>query len=119
MKLIYRLCIFKIVLLYKDKNPWIKDLPVFAKFVIETDSGYIQVLFKRSRRHDMDNKSFVHKYIVEFDPVNELEYKNTLLKDSVIMVIKVVLVKVHPDILAEVLYDVFVKTYIKYGKMSK
>jgi hypothetical protein len=123
LKKIYKFCIFRVVVLDKDKNPWINNLKVFCQVRILTDHGPFVFIFKKDRRHRDSEILTIENFIVELDVPENIKLTQTHLKTKFIMVVKVILLKIDPEILAEVLMDIYIKTLINlhskdnpYGK---
>jgi hypothetical protein len=113
MKKLYSLFIVKIVILDRNENKWIDKLELFAKIDVQTDKGDFVFLFKRDRRQSKNNSMPIKTYITELDIPDTVTLKNTAIADKFVVVIKVALFEVCPEILSKLLMDIYLTAFLK------
>ena len=114
MKRFYKLFVIRVSILDKADNVWINKLETFANINMHTDKGDFTFIFKSDRRDRRDGQSNpIMTYIVELDLPNSITIKDPAITDSFVAVVKVVLFKPNPEILAQLLMDLYVDAFVK------
>lgn len=114
LKRIYKLLIIKVVIMDKVTSKWIDKLELFATITIHTDKGDFKFLFKRDRRLMSREENIpIKTYIAELDVPQGVTLKDNSITDKFVSVIKVALFEINPDIMAQVLLDIYLKMFLK------
>jgi hypothetical protein len=122
LKFIYKLLIYKIVLLDKTNVVNINRLKEFSSLTVKTTHGDFTFRFledRRSRARKLHEK-YVKVFTVEVEVPSG---SNDILKElnnKLLMVIKIMFIKIDYKVIAEILFDLCLAEYIRYiNKTSK
>jgi hypothetical protein len=119
LKILYRLLIFKIIIVDRSNFAIYSKLNTFCELEIDSNMGVIKFIFKEDRRkkkRDLDNILLINNFLVELKVPDDIIVRKQDINEKVIIVIKFMLFKVDYPILAEVLLDIYLNSIIKYFK---
>jgi len=117
LKYLYKLLIFKVIILDKDKFTHYEKLNTFCEYEIESNKGKFVFIFKEDRRKHprskMDSILMLNSYLVELKIPPNLELKRTEISDKIIIVIKLVIFSINYKVLSEILLDLYINAIVK------
>lgn len=122
LKFIYKNLIIRVVILDKNNFAHYDKLRVFSVIEINTNRGPIKFIFKEDRRNSKVKNSwpFIKTFVVEIEIDDGIEVKHDFIKDKIVIVTKVVVIGINYKVLAHVLFDIYIDTFLKeYNKISK
>jgi len=116
LKRIYKLLIFRIVLLDKTSVKHYDVLETFCEIDLKTDKGIFKFQFKkdrRKRRNSREKIPSINTYLIELIVPETIVPKTDLLKNKIVVVVKVALFNVDYKILTELLMDLYLNEILK------
>lgn len=115
LKRLYKLFVFRTVILNKDANDRCSKLNTFCSLDVETNQGTFTFVFKEDRRHK--NRAGIPGTMLKNHLV-ELRIPDTVMKsingieDHVLLVVNVILFKTDYRVLTDVLMEVYLDTIL-------
>jgi len=119
LKVLYKLLIFKVILIDRTNRKPQDTLKTFCEYEIMSNMGLIRFIFKedyRKRRRKINDILFLNSFLVELKIPDEIVAKRDDVNNKAIVVIKLIIIKVNYEILAEVLLDTYIDNILKYIK---
>lgn len=112
LKLYYRMMIFSVYSIPKERFHGYHKLGTIAKCQFETNMGHIDFLFKedrRKRKRNYTQRLVLDSFIVELSVPSHIEVKSAEIRNNVVIVWVVNLIPVSHTALSEVLLETYLK----------
>lgn len=119
LKHIYRLFIFKVIVINRSNFTTYDRLKTFCEYELVSNLGPIKFIFKEDRRkhrRKLDNILMLNSFLIELKVPEDVELNRPDVNDKVIIVIKFMLFKVNYEILSEVLMELYVDAIFTFIK---
>lgn len=115
-KLFYKLLIFKIILIDKEKFNTYSRLKTFGVFEMPTNLGIVKLILKEDRRsRGLEHcRSLVHNFLVELEYPDDITPIRQDITKKVIVIVMFNLCNIDYKILSEVLVDYYLDSICEY-----
>lgn len=121
-KKLYKALVYKAIVLDKSSIHHYDKLETFCALDVNTDKGIFKFLFKKDRRKNKRDEKVipsVTNYIIELLIPEELATDDNIIKNKIVIVVKVMMFKPDYDILTEVLTDMYLDAILYHVKSRK